>query len=111
MSKWLIAGLLIALSAGPVLAFPADNVPYCSGGFDKPARLVFKDSLATLTIGDKAKNYSPHEPLDGIDGAAYVEGDDGSTADDTMADIVAVKVGDEEAVLFLDRVFWPCDRQ
>jgi hypothetical protein len=63
-----LTGLLC--SAVGAYAFPADNVPYCSSGFDKPAMLVFKSGHATLTIGKKTMKFSAQEPLEGVDGIA-----------------------------------------
>jgi hypothetical protein len=102
-----LTGLLC--SAVGAYAFPADNVPYCSSGFDKPAMLVFKSGHATLTIGKKTMKFSAHEPLEGVDGIAFVAGDSGETADNTLTEAYAVKIGEDEVLLFKDRVFWPCE--
>ncbi len=114
--------------AKPVLlmrhAFPAYNVPYCSDAFNKPAKLVFNsrqsitiDSNTTVpgnvsvTIGGKTTVYSAHEPLEtaeNIYGLVLVEGEDGGAYNDTAVEVYAVKIGDTKAIIFLDRVFWPC---
>lgn len=39
-----------ALSA---LAFPAENFPYCSSGFEEPARIVLSTSSTYLTEEEK----------------------------------------------------------
>jgi hypothetical protein len=96
-----------------VLAFPGDDVPFCSAAFDKPARLVFNSGQMTLTIGNETTQFSPHEPLGGptdddLYGFVLVEGNDGSGINESATDVYAVKIGDVEAVIFRDRVFWPC---
>lgn len=109
-----LAGL--ACGAASALAFPADNVPYCSDAFEKPAKLVFNsDGELLVTIGDKTITYSAHEPLGGppddkIYGMVLIEGQDGSTFNETAIEAYAVKIGDIEVVIFKDRVFWPCDK-
>jgi|GEM_PF-3723946 len=53
-------------------AFPADNIRYCSSGFEKPAEIVFNSGQMTVTIGEETTEYSAHEPIDGVDGIIFV---------------------------------------
>jgi hypothetical protein len=67
------------------------------------------DGQATLTIGSEETKFFAHEPLEGVDGIAFVQGTSGETADETLTEAYAVKIGDDVALLFKDRVFWPCE--
>ena len=104
-----------AFGAASADAFPADNVPYCSVAFEKPAKLVFSpDGGLLVTIGDKTTAYSGHEPLGGPSdeetfGMVLIEGEDGSTFDESAVEAYWLKIGETEVVIFRDRVFWPCD--
>lgn len=78
-----IALALVGLMCGAVsaLGFPADNIPYCSSGFQKPARIVLSDTQSmfvtegnnpkinfdapqkvTLSVGSRTEVFSFHEP-------------------------------------------------
>jgi hypothetical protein len=122
-------GAFGAASAASPNAYPADKVPYCSDGFDKPARIVLSDSqqmylkegdnpeiywtapmTVTLTVGDKSGVYSFHEPGDGAkilyfaaesDDAAEMAGPGGSY-------LAEATLGGTKVVIFADRIFWPC---
>lgn len=48
-----IALATLTCGAVTVLAFPPDNIPYCSSGFEKPARIVLSDTQSMfLKEGD-----------------------------------------------------------
>lgn len=90
-------------------AFPADNVPYCSSGFEKPAKIVFNSGRMTVTIGGKTAEFTAHEPLDGVDGIIFYEEGFSETGERIKSEVYAVKIGKDEVILFEDRVFWPCN--
>lgn len=94
--------------AGSARAFPADNVPYCSSGFETPATIVFNSGRMTVTVGGKTTEFVAHEPLDGVDGIIFYGEEFGETGERVKSDVYAVKVGKDEVILFEDRVFWPC---
>lgn len=62
-----------------------------------------------MTIGEKTTEYTAHEPIDGVDGIIFV-GDESTEAGERIkSDIYAVKLGEDEVILFEDRVFWACE--
>lgn len=115
-------------SGASVLAFSPDNIPYCSNGFDKPARIVlsntksmfleegekseipFGEPKVTLTVGDRTEVYSYGDPIE--EGILYFfNPDSGSYAltDDVSPNLAVAKIGETTVILFADRVFWPCE--
>lgn len=125
-----IALALAAFICGALssLAFPADNIPYCSSGFEKPARIVLSDTQSmylnegnnpeihfdapkvTLSVGDGTEVFSFHEPGEGAtilsysheSGARLEIGEAGSY-------LAEAKIGETKVIIFADRVFWPCE--
>lgn len=114
------------------LAFPAENVRYCSSGFEKPARIFLSTSSmylieeekpeihfggpesVTVTVGDRSEEFSLHEPgnTDGVylfSRESY-DSELPSVIGEAGAYLAEVTIDNTKVVIFADRVFWPCEK-
>lgn len=122
----LMCGVLSAL------AFPAENVPYCSSGFEKQARIVLSTSSmylteeekpeihfggperVTVTVGDRSEEFSLHEPGDTagvfIFSRESYDSELPSVIGEAGAYLTEATIDNTKVIIFADRVFWPCEK-
>lgn len=115
------------------LAFPAGNVPYCSSGFEKPARIVLDGTSSmflneegkpeihfdapdsvTVSVGDRSAEFSFHEPGEAA-GTLYFtpksySSELPSVTGEAVAYLTEATIDNTKVVIFVDRVFWPCEK-
>lgn len=124
-----VAVMALMCTVGGANAFPADEGSYCSGSFDKPAKLALSeiDSMSltedgkpkvvfnapqklTLVVGNKTEVFTFHEPNEGGAVLVYAPEVDGPSETDAADLYLAeAKIGEAEVMIFADRVFWPCE--
>lgn len=119
----LVYGIASALALSP------DNIPYCSNGFDKPAKIVLSNTKSmflkegdksetpsgepkvTLTVGDKTEVFSYPEPdEDSITFDFHPDSGSYALTGEAGANLAEAKIGETTVILFADRAFWPCDK-
>lgn len=127
-----IALVLSTCGAENALAFPADNIPYCSDGFEKPARIVLGRASSmylrqgdkaeihfdppyrvTLSVGDRTESFLFHEPGDDALSLYYSRESyepEVSVIGNAPAYLAEVTIENTKVIVFADRVFWPCEK-